>query len=312
MSVDTPYELQGFWVRLAESLTSVGRGALREVARARHRVHITPDGIPVRYLHILRPGRPRAVFIHGFSDRPETFLPTASRLRDYDIVVPALPGFHEGLHPDHRYEVGKYVTWVASLLDALGGQPAHVCGNSLGGATSLLLAVERPDLVRTLMPLDSAGVEVPGVTSVHDEVRQGRNLFEVRRPEDVPGFLERIFYRPPRMIGPFRHLVAAELARKADNFTRIMEHLKEEGERFEDRGSIVDLSEIRHPTLVAWGEHDSLFPLAVGEHLASQIPGARLHVFQHAGHCPHLERPFALARVCGSFWSEHETAVALR
>lgn len=311
MNQSSTLDPSGFWTRLADSLSAVGRGALREIARARHRVHVTPDGIPVRYLHIVRPGRPRAVFIHGFSDRPETFLPTASRVRDFDIVVPALPGFHEGLLPDQRYEVGRYAAWIASLLDSLGGQPAHVCGNSLGGATTLLLAVERPDLVRTLVPLDSAGVEVPGVPSVHDEVREGYNLFEVRRPDQVPDFLDRIFHRPPR-IGPFQRLVAAELARKADTFTRIMEHLKEEGERFEDRGSIVDLAAIRQPTLVAWGAHDSLFPVAVGEYLASQIPNARLHVFDKAGHCPHLERPFALAKVCEGFWLENETGLSLR
>lgn len=230
---------------------------------------------------------------------------TASRLRDYDILLPALPGFHDGAPSPEPYQVRRYARWTASLLDALGVRGAHFCGNSLGGATGLVLAAERPELIRTLIPLDAAGVEVPGVLSVHDEIRAGRNLFELRDPAQVDAFLDRIFYRPPRL-KPVKRLLAVELSRKADTFARIMNDLRAEGERHADRGAIVDLSAIRQPTLVAWGEHDTLFPVQVGEHLATQIAGARLHVFRNTGHCPHLERPFALARVCGRFWSEHD------
>jgi abhydrolase domain-containing protein 6 len=303
--VTTERPVRGAWAAALDGFVRLGLVAAQEAARAREGVYRAPDGVRVRFLHLRRPGRPRAVFLHGFSDRPETFLVTASRLRGYDIVLPALPGFHDGVSPDHRYEVRRYAAWVGGLLDALGVRDAHLCGNSLGGATGLVLAAERPDLVRTLVPLDAAGVEVPGVRSVHDEIRDGVNLFEVRDPREVDAFLARIFHRPPR-VGVARAVLAADLARKADRYAAIMAHLRDEGERHQDRGSIVDLAAIRQPVLVAWGEHDSLFPVAVGEHLAASIPGARLHVFRDTGHCPHLERPFALAKVCGSFWAEHD------
>jgi pimeloyl-ACP methyl ester carboxylesterase len=55
-----------------------------------------------------------------------------------------------------------------------------------------------------------------------------------------------------------------------------------------------DLARIRVPTLVACGREDVLTPLALHEEMASLIPGARLVVFERAGHLPPLERPDAV------------------
>lgn len=291
---------------LLEAVLSVALFVMRKLNGATQVHHVTDDGIRMRALRVARPGKPVAVLIHGFSDRPETFLRMASRLSDYDVVIPALPGFHDGLVEGARYEIRSYARWVASLLDALGVRDAHLCGNSLGGATALVLAVDRPDLVRTLVPLDTGGIDAPGVASIHDEVRAGKNLFLVRRADEVPAFLKRIFHKPPPSFTPVRHLLAIQLAEKAHTYGTIMDHLAEEGLAHQERGAIVDLQAVDRPTLVAWGDRDTLFPLAVGEHLAEQIGSARLHVFEETGHCPHIERPYALARVCASFWSEHD------
>lgn len=301
-----PEDRPGLLARLHDWLFGLVLVVLRLVAGARQHHHVTGDGVRLRYLRIARPDRPRAVLIHGFSDRPESFLPVARRLRDYDLLLPALPGFHDGLDPDRRYDVRRYAAWVADLLDTLDLRDAHFCGNSLGGAIALVLTTHRPDLVCTLVPLDTGGVELPGVPSIHDEIRAGDNLFLVRRAEEVPAFLSRIFHRPPPTLGPVRHLLAADLRRKADAYSTIMEHLREEGEAHAETGEIVALDAIERPTLVGWGEHDSLFPLAVGKYVAGRIPGACLHVFDGTGHCPHLERPGALARVLLGFWTEHD------
>ena len=58
----------------------------------------------------------------------------------------------------------------------------------------------------------------------------------------------------------------------------------------------IDLRGVRVPALVIWGDRDTLFPLAHARHIANAVPGAELHVIEGCGHCPHLERPAALAR----------------
>ncbi len=42
----------------------------------------------------------------------------------------------------------------------MAGGPAHVIGNLMGGATSLGVAINRPDLVRKLVLMGAAGLDI--------------------------------------------------------------------------------------------------------------------------------------------------------
>jgi pimeloyl-ACP methyl ester carboxylesterase len=61
------------------------------------------------------------------------------------------------------------------------------------------------------------------------------------------------------------------------------------------------LGRIPAPTLLAWGEHDRVAPLACAEAWRKAIPGARLVTFADSGHLPHLEEAGAVARAVGDF-----------
>ena len=60
-------------------------------------------------------------------------------------------------------------------------------------------------------------------------------------------------------------------------------------------GEAIDgkLGAITIPTLVVWGEHDLLIPLADGQSYANGIPGAKLVVIPASGHAPMIETPAA-------------------
>ncbi len=69
----------------------------------------------------------------------------------YHAVAPDMIGF--GLSavvgkPDQRVDTTEYLLGV---LDALGGEAAHFIGNSMGSNAIARLAVERPDMVRSLI-----------------------------------------------------------------------------------------------------------------------------------------------------------------
>ncbi|MGZ6695878.1 MAG: alpha/beta fold hydrolase [Solirubrobacteraceae bacterium] len=49
------------------------------------------------------------------------------------------------------------------------------------------------------------------------------------------------------------------------------------------------------PTLLMWGERDSLIPVAHGRAAADLISGSRLVVYPTAGHYPHRDEPAAFA-----------------
>ncbi|HYX02167.1 MAG TPA: alpha/beta fold hydrolase [Reyranella sp.] len=48
--------------------------------------------------------------------------------------------------------------------------------------------------------------------------------------------------------------------------------------------SPLPVERIRQPTLLIWGDADAISPLAVGRHLATRIPDARLHVVPGGDH----------------------------
>jgi len=64
------------------------------------------------------------------------------------------------------------------------------------------------------------------------------------------------------------------------------------------------LDAIKIPTLVVWGQHDTLLPLHLGERFAREIPGARLVVVPDSGHAPMIETPSAFLAALGDFLSQ--------
>jgi len=52
-----------------------------------------------------------------------------------------------------------------------------------------------------------------------------------------------------------------------------------------------DLRRIEAPTLLIWGQRDTLVPPAAGDLLRKEIPGCRLLVLEGASHVPMFDRP---------------------
>src|ERR671923_3088409 len=55
------------------------------------------------------------------------------------------------------------------------------------------------------------------------------------------------------------------------------------------------------PSLIVWGERDSIIPLAHGAAAHAAMPGSRLEVFPGAGHMPHDADPERFAAILTDF-----------
>jgi pimeloyl-ACP methyl ester carboxylesterase len=177
-------------------------------------------------------------------------------------------------------------------------------GNSLGGGAAIAIAATMgPERIASLIAVSSGGLDVPGVLCVNDEMRAGQNLFAVRSRAEYRLFIRRIFAQPPFMPRPVLAQLALRLSRSADWYERIVQDLLvSEVHAVPDGASCTtELENIRVPTLIVWGERDTLFPTAHGEYLARVIPGAKIQVLTGVGHCPHLESPKLLARTFEEF-----------
>jgi non-heme chloroperoxidase len=71
---------------------------------------------------------------------------------------------------------------------------------------------------------------------------------------------------------------------------------------------VVELAEIKVPTLILWGEQDPLFAREEQERLAAAIPDATFKVYPETGHAAHWERPEWVVRDLEAFMKDSRPA----
>lgn len=70
--------------------------------------------------------------------------------------------------------------------------------------------------------------------------------------------------------------------------------------------------QLRAPTLVIHGTHDSLIPVQNGKLLAQRIPGAEFLLRSDCGHMPHAEKPAEVTRGLLEFLARDRATLARR
>jgi pimeloyl-ACP methyl ester carboxylesterase len=60
--------------------------------------------------------------------------------------------------------------------------------------------------------------------------------------------------------------------------------------------SQVELRKIKVPTLILWGDKETVFPRSEQDALLAALPNARLKVYEDTGHAMHWERPERFAK----------------
>src|SRR5687767_3643665 len=103
-------------------------------------------------------GKPVLVLAHGATDNGLCWTRVTKALEaDWDIVMPDARGHGLSEAPEEDYSAGARAADLAALIRELGLERPVVGGHSMGAATTLRLAAERPDLVR------AAILEDPGL-----------------------------------------------------------------------------------------------------------------------------------------------------
>ncbi len=196
--------------------------------------------------------------------------------------------------PPGPYHLEQFAADVAQLLQRLDARPAHVLGISLGGAVAQQLALDFPELVRSLVLVNTAA------RFVSESWRQ--RLMGVRRVAGVYLFgmdrvaeavAMRLFPKPEQ--APLRRETVERL--RTNDVAAYRATLWAIA-RFNVRAR---LGEIACPTLVVAGDEDSTVPLASKRLLAQRIPHSRLEIIANSGHATPVDQPEAFNRVAMQF-----------
>jgi pimeloyl-ACP methyl ester carboxylesterase len=160
------------------------------------------------------------------------------------------------------------------------GEPVHLIGHSMGGQIAIQLAAERPDLIRSLVLVDAAGM--PFAFDPRPHLRPLEKF-----PYGGPG-ITRVLLPDFLRAGPASIAIAG---------TRVM------------RGDMREpMHALRVPTLLVWGENDPLVPLQYGQAMQQEIAGSRLVVIPRAAHVAMWDAPEAFNRIVLEFLDSVQSA----
>lgn len=239
------------------------------------------------------------ILLHGagFETAADVWLPyipaLAGRLRV--IALDAL-NWGPGDVLDLEFSFAYLVDYVREAMDALGIDRAHVVGHSMGGWLATLLAYESPDRVAKLVLVAAGGAAARNLPSMVEwqppALEAMRERLRARLANVPPGIDREAIVRQ----------YEAKLADPAhvQGFAKVMRHMTNPLTR-QRYNTLRRLPHIRAPALVLWGSADAVNDLSMGEALAAGIPGARLVVFEGAGHNLMADRPAEFAREVLSF-----------
>jgi pimeloyl-ACP methyl ester carboxylesterase len=233
------------------------------------------------------------VFLHGLGGTQSTWANVLGAFAEtYRIAAVDLPGHGSSDKPSPEstdYSIGGIAAKIGELLEKLELAPAVLVGHSLGGATALHLALDRPKLVRALALADSAalGSEING--ELLDRVESEPSRDEARR-------LLELFFEDRRFVleRGIDEMYAARIAPGADAAVKAIA-----ANAFTRRGQnlvLVDrISELEVPLLVIWGELDRVIPSRHAVTAVAAQPTAWLEIMEGVGHVPQVEAasPFA-------------------
>ncbi len=199
---------------------------------------------------------------------------------------------------DHRACIGMELVWqdATCLLEKLGSGPVHFCGLSMGGFVAMRMAARRPDLVRSLILLETAADAEP-----IENVGRYRLLSRASRLVGTRLLAGRI---TPIMMGrsicedPTRE---TELARHTEVMTRRRDIWRAVNGVIERAPIAPELGRIRCPTLICVGDEDTATPRARAERMQSAILDSTLVVIPRAGHSSPVEEPIAVTAAIESF-----------
>ena len=278
----------------------------------RHLHRVDVDGTPTNYVDLGSGEREPVLFVHGLGGQWQNWLENLPRVADERRVLALdLPGF--GLTPEPRWEITipAYGRFVDAFRERLGLGQVAIVGNSMGGFIAAEVAIQVPSRVSRLVLVSAAGVSSAGVMRT-PILTAGRLLGAIAT--NTAARHRALAARPIArhvslaLVARYPGLLRADLAYEGlykgagkpgfdDALRACLEY------DFTDR-----LPEVSVPTLIVWGENDSIIPVRDANEFERLIPDSRKVVMKETGHIPMAERPQAFNDVLVKFLAESGAA----
>jgi pimeloyl-ACP methyl ester carboxylesterase len=237
------------------------------------------------------------LFIHGLGSSTrdwEEQVPVFSQ--KYKIITIDLRGHGQTDKPKGPYSMKMFAEDIAELLKKLGINSTHILGISLGGGVAFQMAVDYPELVKSLIIVNS-GIEIP-MDSFKMKLEAFKRTFIVKlvgMKKMGKVLAPRLFIKPEQ-----EDLRKKLIERWAENDKKayLIALRALMGWSVRDQ-----LKKIKFPTLVI-GSDEDYAPSSVKEEYTALIPNARFIEIKDARHAVSIEKPKEFNEIVMSFLSE--------
>ncbi|MGW5685398.1 alpha/beta fold hydrolase [Nonomuraea sp. NPDC003754] len=252
------------------------------------------------------PDAPALVLIHGL----------AASTRSWDALVPLLTKSHRVIRIDllghgrsakpagGGYGMPEQGRRVGEAMDRLGVKHASVVGHSTGGAVATALAEQRPDLVTSLVLIDTAprlaaAISSGGVGGLLYDPVIGQLLWRLRTDSLIRNAASTAFSRPGYQVPQA----------VVDDVRGMTYHAfiatTQTGDDYVNQRALPDrLIPLGKPLLVIFGEEDRRWrSSSAAEYRA--VPGAKVELLPGIGHSPIMEDPPRTAALLLAFTASH-------
>ena len=209
--------------------------------------------------------------VHGWTYTVEPWKKTIDLLRDKGISVKMLhvPGLTE--ESKKVFTIYDYMKWADKNIP----NGAVALGHSNGGRILLNLCAARPEKLKYLILLDSAGIYEPSVRK-----KMVEKVAKIGKPLKKIAIVDKVFHR---LTG-------------STDYSRAPENMKQTLANMLESDKELDLSKVETKTFILWGKKDTTTPPRQATEMYEKMPNAELKFYANWTHAPYISSPDELAR----------------
>ena len=184
----------------------------------------------------------------------------------------------------------------------------HMVGNSMGGAVALETGLLHPERVAsaTLVGSEGLGREIKMLSLRLATLPLLGEYFHIPTKGRVRALVRTMLY-DPRRINEEEIELRYRYAKRKGLWKVTLQLLRHGVSLRGQRDAVSRLDRVggfEPPLLLLWGREDPLIPVAHAEAVLKRVSGAKLHVFERAGHWPHVEHPEEFTRILIDFLTD--------
>ena len=255
------------------------------------------------------PQKQTIILIHGFRGTHHGLERIASHLKDFNTIIPDLPGFAEG-DTLERYDLASYVEWLAGFIKKQNlTTPPILLGHSFGSIVSAAYAAKYKDAIAKLIlvnPIGAPALEGPrGILSK-------LAVFYYWLGTKLPGKLSHKWLASKMVVDIMsttmtkskNKAMRAYISDQHRQYFSLFHTSQSVSQAFATSvsNSVRDYAKkITTPTLLIAGTKDDITPLSKQKELVQLFPDAQLQSIDHVGHLTHYETPDQVASFVVAF-----------